>query len=73
MNVRWARARDGKEMGGAGFGLLIRVCSFRRSDQLSRQLRNILEITGRIQVEIDGIGHDQEESHACARSPVDSL
>lgn len=60
------RRREGE---GAEIHLLIRVCSFGRSDQLSREFWNILEITGRIQVEIDGIGHDREESHACARSP----
>lgn len=46
----------GKRTRGIG-NVLIRVCAFRRRNQLGCQLRNVLQVTGRIQIEVDRIGH----------------
>lgn len=38
--------------------LLVWVCSFWRRDQLHGQLRNVLEVARRVQVQISGVRHD---------------
>lgn len=47
----------------SGFHLLIRICSFRRRNQLCCHIRYILKIAGCIQAQVDKrFGHDERKA-----------